>query len=213
MQTPFATLGIFAKWPAPGFAKTRLIPLLGPEGAAAVASQLLLKTLAWANEWQEQSPVDRNVIVWTDRGEPAQWEALLEPYGFDHRPQQGADLGEKMAFATQAHLASARHSVIVGTDTPTLGTSHLDSLLAALASHESAFIPALDGGYVMVGMSAFCPEAFHAMPWGTAEVARLTQQALTDGSRKQAWLAPEPDLDEPDDYRWAIEVGVLKPLG
>ena len=46
MQTP--RLAIFARWPEPGKAKTRLIPRLGAEGAAALYRKLLEMTVGEA---------------------------------------------------------------------------------------------------------------------------------------------------------------------
>ena len=39
---------IFAKAPLPGFAKTRLIPVLGPAGAAKIARRVLRRALGSA---------------------------------------------------------------------------------------------------------------------------------------------------------------------
>ena len=41
-------IAILAKAPIPGFAKTRLIPALGPEGAALLQARLIARTLATA---------------------------------------------------------------------------------------------------------------------------------------------------------------------
>ena len=46
MQTP--QVAIFARWPEPGKAKTRLIPRLGAEGAAALYRKLLEMTVGEA---------------------------------------------------------------------------------------------------------------------------------------------------------------------
>ena len=42
---PDPLLSIFARWPEPGAAKTRLIPDFGPEGAAAIYRKLLAHTV------------------------------------------------------------------------------------------------------------------------------------------------------------------------
>ncbi|HEX2389374.1 MAG TPA: hypothetical protein VHI96_09685, partial [Solirubrobacterales bacterium] len=53
------SLIVIAKAPLPGFAKTRLIPDLGPDGAAAVAAASLADTL-WA---VAETPAYRRILV------------------------------------------------------------------------------------------------------------------------------------------------------
>ncbi|HNK33805.1 MAG TPA: glycosyltransferase, partial [Plasticicumulans sp.] len=48
-------LAVFAKAPLPGYAKTRLIPLLGAEGAARLAGTLIARTLALAEAVRPQA--------------------------------------------------------------------------------------------------------------------------------------------------------------
>ena len=48
MRPPRVAIGVMAKAPTPGYAKTRLIPLLGADGAAALQQQLILRTVALA---------------------------------------------------------------------------------------------------------------------------------------------------------------------
>jgi len=46
MTDPRQHLSVFAKAPRPGFAKTRLVPALGAQGAADLATKLLGHTVA-----------------------------------------------------------------------------------------------------------------------------------------------------------------------
>ncbi len=197
-------LGIFAKWPEPGFAKTRLIPSLGSQGAAEVARALLIRTLDWARTLQEDQP-SSNVRVWTDHGSTDEWNALLQPYRFTHQAQRGAHLGEKMAYAMQQQLQGGARSMIVGTDTPTLSAEKVMYAANQLNEYTSVFIPALDGGYVLIGLREFTPAPFEHIDWGTERVAEQTRSALDRSGATHQWCDPEPDLDTPEDYHLAIK--------
>ncbi len=209
---PVVSLAVFAKWPSPGFAKTRLIPLLGELGSARVAHQLLIKTLEWTRQWRDADVSNRQVVVWTDKGLPAQWDALLAPYGFAHTPQCGADLGEKMYLTLQMQLEQAEYALIVGTDTPTLSAGHMTQVVDALTHSEVCIIPAMDGGYVLIGMRVLHRCAFTGIAWGTDQVAAVTRLHLTQANVSQTWLSAQPDLDTPEDYVRMIDAGYLPAL-
>lgn len=200
-------IGVLAKWPQAGRAKTRLIPLLGPEGAAEAAMQLLLRTLRWIDD----GPADIPAVLWTDGGQAADWQALLaglkNPGRWTLLPQPAGHLGERMLLAMDHQLQRADGALLMGTDTPTLGWPHIRQVQDALRSHDAAFVPALDGGYVMVGMRRLCGSAFGPLDWGTAAVAGQTRRALQAAGCSQAWLAPEPDIDEPADWQRALDAG------
>jgi rSAM/selenodomain-associated transferase 1 len=208
------TLGVLAKWPAAGKAKTRLIPLLGADGAAQVAMQLLQRSLHWI----DQCPPDVRAVLWTDGGEDAQWQGLIQklsqPARWQIQPQPGGHLGERMQTAMSFQLRQSACAALMGTDTPTLGPAHVAALQQSLMTHDAAFVPAFDGGYVMVGMRnlARCVAAFGPLDWGTERVAEQTRSALQVAGASQMWLAPEPDLDEPADYEAAVRSGAIAGL-
>jgi rSAM/selenodomain-associated transferase 1 len=206
-----ATLGIFAKWPEPGRAKTRMIPLLGEQGAAALARQLLVKSL----QWVDACPDGIHPVLWVDGGSQAQWTELLVSLKLTRHwqvlPQSQGHLGQRMQHAMQVQFEQSPCSLIMGTDTPTLSPVHVDALLGELAQHDAAFIPALDGGYVMVGMARLCASAFGALDWGSERVAEQTKNVLNQSGCTHAWLPPEPDLDVAQDYEQALAAGWVSP--
>lgn len=209
-KAPAIVLGVFAKWPSPGRAKTRLIPLLGPQGAADAAMRLLTRSL----QWIDGCPPEVHAVLWTDGGLGSDWQEVLStlqhPGRWQLRPQAEGHLGERMKVAMQWQLdmhGRSTCSLIMGTDTPTLGCQHIESVCKGLQQNDAVFVPALDGGYVMVGMRRLCEPAFAALDWGTERVAQQTQSALAAGGFSQSWLAPEPDLDEPADWEKAVAEG------
>ena len=82
-------IAIFARWPEPGKAKTRLIPALGAEGAAQLYRTLLELTVREARG--SGLPFHLRVTG----GDPARFREWLGS-DLDVRDQGGGDLGEKL---------------------------------------------------------------------------------------------------------------------
>ncbi len=194
---------IFAKAPVPGRVKTRLIPALGAEGAARLAGRLLCHALEQALEadlgpvelcaspapeypdWQPWLPALRQLrapgpfLAWSDQGE--------------------GDLGARMARRSRTYLDAGEPVLLMGTDCPALTPHRLREAARALHGIEAALIPARDGGYVLLGLRAFHPSLFSAMPWGSSFVADLTLARLRDLNWR-VWVGEAlADIDVPAD--------------
>lgn len=92
-------------------------------------------------------------------------------------PQQGADLGDRMAALLDGLLAEGHPAaVVMGADSPTLPMAWVAEAVCALRDHTAdlALGPADDGGYYLIGLRAPCPRLFRDVPWSTADVARVT---------------------------------------
>ena len=90
---------IFSRFPEPGRTKTRLIPALGPEGAARLQYRLLAKLL------REASLVlpGKNVLISFQGGTKKGMKALFgEKWSYCLQGQ--GDLGEKMLLAIRTAL-------------------------------------------------------------------------------------------------------------
>lgn len=194
-------LAIFARAPQPGQAKTRLIPLLGAEGAARLQARLIELALAKA-----ATLPDCATTLWLD-GDPA----LLPPAAraVPRHTQRGTDLGERMADAFARTLRTTRRMVLIGTDCPALTPADLHAAFAALATHEVVVQPALDGGYVLIGLTAPQPQLFAGIHWGSDEVLAATRERIAALGLRAALLDPRPDLDTPEDYMHATARGWL----
>ncbi|WP_249011916.1 TIGR04282 family arsenosugar biosynthesis glycosyltransferase [Conexibacter sp. DBS9H8] len=188
---------IMAKAPLPGRVKTRLAVLLGDHGAADLQAALIAHTVAWAAQ-----AADVVSLAYAPVGAAASFAEFVP----DHValfPQRGADLGARMQNACAD--AGDRHSgplAVIGTDAPLLGPASLDAAFTEIAEGADAcLIPALDGGYVLLGLATPDPAAF-AIPsdaWGGSEVCALTLAALRRRGLRTSVLAPLPDLDTPAD--------------
>ncbi len=194
---------IFAKAPVPGRVKTRLIPALGAEGAARLASRLLYHALEQALE-ADLGPVE---LCASPAPEHPHWQPWLPalrqlraPGPFLAWSDQGeGDLGARMARRSRTYLDAGEPVLLMGTDCPGLTPHRLREAATALHGHEAALIPARDGGYVLLGLRTFHPSLFTTMPWGTAAVADLTLERLRDLNWR-VWVgAALADIDVPAD--------------
>ena len=169
---------IFAKAPQPGSVKTRLIPALGADGAAALARRLLAHTLGQA------LAADVGVVELCMSPAPRDpaWQGIAIDSAVTQTAQEGGDLGARMARAIKrvtGHIQPADTSVLlIGTDCPALTAPVLKLVAQQLEIHDAVLLPAHDGGYVMLGLKSPCPELFGDMPWSTSVVAAETVRRM-----------------------------------
>lgn len=186
-----------AKSPRAGFAKTRLIPALGAEGAAALAERLLQHTVREAAR-ADLGPVD--LCVTPDTRHPAV-VACRDALGAGLSLQGEGDLGARMAAAFARWLGGAGGVLLIGTDAPAIDAAMLRSAAAALQAADAVFIPAFDGGYALIGLRTAAPTVFERMTWSTPSVMADTRVRLAAAGLHHVELAPVADIDDPDDLR------------
>lgn len=186
---------VMAKAPMPGLAKTRLIPALGAEGAAALAARMLRHAVAEALA-ADVGPV--TLCAAPDLSHPV-FRELAQDRRLVLAEQGEGDLGARMLRAFQQALATHGSALLIGTDAPDLDAATLRAARDALASHDAVIIPAHDGGYALIGLHRAEPSLFEAMPWSTPQVMARTRERLRDAGLRWAELAPLHDIDEPAD--------------
>jgi len=198
-------LAIFAKAPIAGYAKTRLIPSLGPEGAAELQAHLFQRTIQTALA----SPL-RPITLWCapDCDHPI-FQSAMQEHGFATHVQAGNDLGERM-FGALEQLTRRSPALLIGTDCPILSADHLVRCAAALVGGaDAAFIPAEDGGYALIGLRKPVWRLFEGMPWGTSDVMRLTRDRLREEHLSVFETDHLWDIDTPADYYRAKSAALL----
>ena len=188
---------IFTRYPEPGKTKTRLIPLLGEEGAATLQRQMTEQKLAEVNQLLTFYPL--SVEVHFSGGN----ESLMQEWlglNWVYRRQSEGDIGDRMASAFQASFAAGMNAVVlIGTDCPELNAPLMTEAFQLLRQHDLVLGPALDGGYYLIGLRRLIPELFTGIPWSTAEVL---QQTLSISQRLGLSVAKLPllsDVDRPED--------------
>lgn len=165
---------VFAKAPLPGRVKTRLIPVLGADGAAALARRLLDNTL--------QQALAAGVGPVELCGSPApgdtDWAGWQPPPGVECSDQGDGDLGARMARAADRTLERGERALLIGTDCPALSAARLATAAGCLDDHDACLHPTLDGGYVLLGLRVFAASLFRDIPWSTPVVATRTQTRM-----------------------------------
>ncbi len=187
---------VFAKAPAAGAVKTRLIPVLGAEGAAALHATLARHCVATAVE-----PGLCPVELWCspDIRHPF-FARCSKDFGVTLHQQQGSDLGARMAHAFATVLQQSPYALIIGTDCPALSAQDLHVALQSLREGDDAVVgPAEDGGYVLLGLRKAVPLLFEDIAWGSGEVLALTRERLKRLQWRWHELAPRRDVDRPED--------------
>jgi rSAM/selenodomain-associated transferase 1 len=198
-------IAVFARAPVAGEAKTRLIPLLGADGAARLQARLLQAAVAKAIALPGAA-----CTLWVagDPDHPA-ITAVASNHRIPVAAQLGDDLGQRMHHATVVALSRHAGCLVIGTDCPALTTAHLAEAAAALQTHDVVLGPADDGGYVLIGLTRPRPELFEGIAWGSNTVLPATLQRIRAAGLRLHQLPALPDLDTPDDYRHAQAQGWL----
>lgn len=187
---------VFAKAPMPGAVKTRLVPALGAAGAAELHKRLTMHALATAVA-AGIGPVE---LCCTPDAEHPFFAACASAHGVSLTLQGAGDLGERMERAARRALAAHRAVAIIGTDCPALTRDHLRAAAAALEEGcAAALVSAEDGGYVLIALRRADAQLFSDIPWGGADVMRITAARLDALGWRWRDLGLLWDVDRPED--------------
>ena len=201
MNEPVA-IAILAKAPIAGFAKTRLIPVLGARGAAVLQERLVERAVETAC-----AAAVGPVTLWTT---PDESHPVFQSIGARHRitlaRQADGDLGARMLAAITAANTCV---LLIGSDCPALTLDHLRAAADVLRDRAPAVvIPAEDGGYALIGLRTSEPALFSDMPWSTPLVMNETRHRLR--TLGLTWHEPVTlwDVDLPQDLERMRGIGL-----
>jgi uncharacterized protein len=197
MNHPASRLLVFTRAPRAGEVKTRLIPLLGAQGAADFHARLVhhcLETVTRAG----LCPVE----LWcAPSHHDAFFEACRERYDIELYDQGEGDLGERMHAALASALCRGKAAILIGTDIPSLEVVDLEAAFQALQQGRDAVVgPATDGGYYLIGVKQANRLLFEHMPWETPAVFRETCTRLQRLALDWLCLRECSDVDTPEDF-------------
>lgn len=210
-MTALPRLLLFTRSAQAGQCKTRLIPALGPQGAARLQQRLTERMVDEAITLQNDQIADLRVHYYGASVETMM--AWLGPLSFFAQPE--GDLGQRMAAAfTSAFAEGAKAAILFGTDIPGLGSAILRQALTALENVPAVIGPTLDGGYYLIGLTApsaaqALPLLFADIPWSTTQVLATTLVRLRQGRLDYTLLPELQDIDTPDDLCLARAHGLL----
>ena len=158
-----ALIQIFARPPIEGQVKTRLIADLGERLATDIYRYCLDYTINLAR----QSGIEFQIWLSEESDDPVF-------QGQDCRLQKGADLGSRMLQAISSQLrqqTSANAKVIlIGSDCLDMTKHHLQQAIEALGRNDMVLLPALDGGYALIGCRRIEAQIFANVAWGSGDV-------------------------------------------
>ena len=188
---------VFARAPTTGAVKTRLIPLLGAEGAAELHARLLKRTLATARA----ADFRRIELHGTPGIDDPFFRFCAEHFAVELRAQADGDLGARMLVAFQSTLVDCPRALLVGSDCPALSARHLRQADGALRdAADAVFVPCEDGGYALIGLRRVDARLFDGIEWGGGNVMADTRARLSELGWRCRELEMLWDVDRPEDY-------------
>ncbi|MCK4950793.1 MAG: TIGR04282 family arsenosugar biosynthesis glycosyltransferase [Gammaproteobacteria bacterium] len=198
MIYPESAIMVFAKAPVAGEVKTRLSSMLGARGAARLHASMVRHVLSRLDGCA-LSPVQ----LWCapDCRHPF-FSSCRRKFSVRLRSQAPGDLGQRMHRAFQFTLKSSPYALLIGTDAPELtGNMIKHSLLALKNGKDAVFVPALDGGYVLVGLRKPVRGLFSGIQWGSEDVMKETRERLRKHQLDWLELPPCGDIDTKKDLK------------
>lgn len=190
-----ACIAMFAKAPVLGKVKTRLIPALGEQGALDLYLSLLQGQMQVLNSSKLSS-----IQLWVD--ENPEHPAFSQFKG-EIKVQKGKNLGDRMADAAQSVLSHFKAVLIIGSDCPDIDEVYLEQALTSLYDKASDIVlgPAMDGGYVLIGMKQANANLFQGIAWGTETVRRDTLKLISRNKLNLVELPVLRDIDTTEDLK------------
>ena len=211
-------LSVFTRIPEPGQAKTRLIPPLSADQAAALQRAMTEDLLERLDHTFGAAAAEAPPLSLEIRYDGRLASGALEvPRRWAVTSQGPGDLGERLARAArEARRDGIGRLVIIGSDAPLLPLPLVEAAFSGLADRDALVAPAEDGGYVLIGLAlerappAAIESVFADIPWGTGAVAEATATAATGAGLRFGELAGHWDVDRPEDLpRLAASVRAL----
>ncbi len=199
---PRERLILFTRYPEPGTTKTRLVPLLGPEGAAALQRRMTAHAMSVARPLIRARGLELEV-----RYEGGGSRLMREWLGDAavYRRQGAGNIGRRMARAFRQALDQGCEAVVlVGSDIPGISATLLASAFQRLGDDRVVLGPAADGGYYLIGLTRrglrrAGGALFDDMAWGTSGVLAESCRRLKGLGLGVEVLEVLADVDRPED--------------
>ena len=204
---------VFTRYPEPGTTKTRMIPELGPEGAADLQRRMTEHIVARVVKLIGKRKMTVEIRY---EGGSEQLMAAWLGNGFSYCPQGEGDIGLRMGLALEHAFTQEFESVvIIGSDIPDITTDILQNAFEILKHIDLVLGPAGDGGYYLIGVHRktfryWNPQLFNNISWGTENVLPQTLAIAEKLGLNYSLLDTLYDVDRPEDLRVWYEAS--KPL-
>jgi rSAM/selenodomain-associated transferase 1 len=197
ISTDVCALGLMAKAPLVGEVKTRLVPPLTAQEAAAL-NVCFLRDMAANIKSVSETEAASGLVVYTPTGSESAFEGVL-PTGVELLVQRGTSLGERLCNATDDLLRQGYGAVcLINSDSPTLPKSILIRTIKSLAIDGDRVVlgAADDGGYYLIGLKHAHRNVFNGIAWSTSDVLARTRQRAAEIHLPVEMLLPWYDVDD-----------------
>jgi len=206
---------LLSRYPTPGTTKTRLIPILGPWGAAALQQAMTRRIANQIEALGKMQPLAAEICYsGGDLDRSRQWLGSA----FNYRPQGDGDLGRRMArVVKRADKENVRRLIMVGADIPQLNQAVLRHAFELLDQHPLVLGPTKDGGYYLMGLDVSTEfeklmPLFEGIPWGNDRVLAQTVAAADKAGLTSAFTKVLQDVDRADDIAVWRNIWKNRPL-
>jgi rSAM/selenodomain-associated transferase 1 len=160
-----------AKAPLAGYAKTRLIPVLGAAQAALLQQRMLLDTIDLVSTALRG---DGSIALVCPTAADREALESIAPDGVGVVAHERVDLMSGLDYALAHHLAQGYQQVVLlDGDSPTLPAQYIQSAFDHLREDVVVLGPTLDGGYYLIGSCHPRPQLFD---WHQLDSATVCQQ-------------------------------------
>jgi rSAM/selenodomain-associated transferase 1 len=185
------------KAPRAGSVKTRLVPPLNHDEAAALSVCFLRDTAENIAHVAFEEPAE-GVAVYTPVGSERAFDGLLAE-GFKLVAQRGDSFGERLFHAAEDLLALDYESLcLIDSDSPTLPRACLVEAVSVLAAPGDRVVlgPSDDGGYYLIGLKRAHHRLFEQITWSTRLVLEETIARAREAGLEVALLPSWYDVDD-----------------
>lgn len=199
-------IALFVKPPVPGRVKTRLAKDIGDAAACSLYCRLAESAIT------QVVACGTPLVLMYDGCTPDQLPSNWVTPAWCCLPQQGADLGQRMAAAFSKLFADgAQQVVLIGSDIPGINCSYLQQAFQLLTDHDLVIGPALDGGYCLIGFNRqrFTPTLFSTIPWSTERVLERSLARAAEAGLSVGLLPALRDIDTLTDLQLLEQQGGL----
>jgi len=195
-NTPEKTaLIVFAKRPQLGQGKQRLAAEVGIKTAYAVAQHLLNITSILMQSW------NASLVISPSETQDSAWANELVERANISIPQRSGSLGERLEqIDREVRMLGYTRLIFIGSDAPLLSAQHLKQVESALLQYKQVFIPATDGGVVLMASSVRWRKLTQ-VDWSTEKVfTQLKSLAIQQGLSVKLYQQ-QSDLDDLASYK------------
>jgi len=189
---------LYAKAPVEGTVNTRLIPDIGVQAATRLQADLIQQRLSML----EKAALCTVYLMCAPDCRHESFIRVEQTFPVTLFEQSGRDLGERIYNGIRHALSRFKYCIVIGTDAPALDENMIRQTIDVLHTDtEVVFVPAGDGGYVLVGMRYPYDYLFRQITWGSSQVMQQSRNVLDLHNVRYAELATCWDIDRLEDYQ------------